>query len=165
MASLSFYHTQNWFLSLLKGCHKSFFRHLMQKLLRELYGNAKTLQSLPSSTKELLKHYKAKLMCFWNHSESQNFKEQGTLITGWNLTCGHNIALFFSMPAVLSRQWVGCCRPTPHHVKLSQNKSWFDTSKVVLRMHRDCMSHPGWQHVDALCWKILYHSLYKLFHS
>lgn len=41
-------------------------------------------------------------------SES-NFKEQGTLITGWNLTCGHNIALFFSMHAQSYQGgWVGC---------------------------------------------------------
>lgn len=63
-------------------------------LLWEQCGNMMAQQSHPKSSKKLLMQYEAKLMRFWNWGESENFKEQDTLTTGWRLICSHGADLF-----------------------------------------------------------------------
>lgn len=70
-------------------------------------------------------------MCFWIQSESQNSKEQETLIAGWNLICGHSIDL--NACTVLSRQVDGMleanvtlCHSLTKQILIRHKQSSFD---------------------------------------
>lgn len=108
-------------------------------------------------------------MCFSVQSGSPNFKEQETLITDWNLTCGHGKALF-SMP-VQSYQGprMGCCKSASHCTILSFNTFRFHTSKGALYLYKlqhvehERVSLAERQHASAICRRIPYRSNHKLF--